>query len=268
MQCTIPGSFHSNLFFRDFDPCFGSEVLEEADSDLNISVDIEDEEQDVAEAGLGVLPNESNNKSTPPVEDHERQTAPVEKKKSSPLRFPIGSPKKINFGPKKAAESGGGPPKPPRSYDYAPLLEESSKSSGGGRKTPLDLLSSKMRKGSSSGGGGGKSDELDEFKSCDSENKTAEERAEENLYVTLPVSPRDTHSPASLTPPFRESPPPPLPATLPPSAKPKQTTMYENVWIESQPPPAIPPPVLDPATACEDGGGGEPPAVPPRNGNF
>ena len=147
------------------------------------------------------------------------------KKSFSPkTKFPIGSPKKINFGP----------PKPPRSFDCASgeVLKKDQQS-----RSAKDLFSitSKRKQNKDDS-----NDDIDELKS--EMKKEAEKTSEDNLYVTLPVRgkcsspgsnvniPSPTSAPPTL-PPSTPS-PPPLPASSPPSAsKPKQT-MYENVWIE------------------------------------
>ncbi len=94
--------------------------------------------------------------------------------------------------------------------------------------------------------------------------------AVENLYVKLvdmadsaaagPLPPRERQSGGDVETLPPDTPPPPLPASLPPSAAekadraaPLMATMYENVWIDSSnssKPPASPPAPL--------------PAVPPR----
>ena len=149
------------------------------------------------------------------------------KKSLSPkTKFPIGSPKKINFGP----------PKPPRSFDCASgeVLKKDQQS-----RSAKDLfnIASKRKQNKDDSNDG-----IDELKS--EMKKEAEKTSKDNLYVTLPVrgkcsspgsdvnipSTPPTYAPSTL-PPSTPS-PPPLPASSPPSAsKPKQT-MYENVWIE------------------------------------
>ena len=148
------------------------------------------------------------------------------KKSLSPkTKFPIGSPKKINFGP----------PKPPRSFDCS-SVEVLKKDQQSRSAKDLFNITSKRKQN--------KDDSNDDIDALKVEiKKEAEKKSENNLYVTLPVrgkcsSPgsdvNNPSPPTSAPPPLPPSTPspPPLPASNPPSAsKPKQT-MYENVWIE------------------------------------
>ena len=236
----------------------------------------------------------------------EQQPTVIQKKKVVPIKakFPVDSPKKINFGP----------PKPPRHFDYVALSAGNSSSqqqqttpaadrkaaaasSGGGQRklSPRQLFDKLRRDPTEERSPVLRSDEMaesgqDERKVCydnsnsdlcdeDSDNreKQADKNAKvspsavgrqtaENLYVRLGGGGGETEENVYAeagTPLPPDTPPPPLPVSLPPSAEKANrgqpmVTMYENVWIDGQTVSLSPPSCSPPPAAAL-------PTVPPRS---
>ena len=198
---------------RDFDPCF--DQLEEGESNGN---DEDDEGLEVeelydqideitisAEVGMDPSPKAKPRK-----------------------KFPIGSPKKINFGP----------PKPPRNFYYSSTKIEEDSKAGEMRDLPSRLKtmlseSNLMRAITKS--------DVETAEKAGGEQKAEKELcarqrgspATENIYVTVPFLPTEEEE---------EVTPPPLPSSKPPASKNERpVTMYENVWVEPPTGPPLPP---------------------------
>ena len=184
---------------RDFDPCF-DDLEEEDDADDGQEVDeLYDQIDEIT------VRQEVNDEPVPKVKPR--------------TKFPVGSPKKINFGP----------PKPPRNFYYNSTKEDEEP------KTKESKVSPKSLKTMFS-----ESNLVKAMKKCEAE-RTVEEPSElckkqpeqvvaENIYVTVsaPTQP--------------DTPPPPLPSSRPPPARTERpVTMYENVWVEPQCLPPLPP---------------------------
>ena len=193
---------------RDFDPCFDDLEEEEDNGDLEQEVD-ELYDQIDAMAGRQEVRDDSVPKVMPRT------------------KFPVGSPKKINFGP----------PKPPRNFNYSSIKEDEESKPKETKVSPKSLkamlsesnLLKAMKKSDSSPGA--PADQKDFCK------KQTDKAATENIYVTVPFS---SSSEVDLV--TERQTPPPLPSSRPPVLKPDRTvTMYENVWVEPQSLPPIPP---------------------------
>ena len=199
---------------RNFDPCFGTHE-EDNDNDCDISEELSPEYED-----CDVIYDQ--------IDEFKMDKNPSQSDFAMPkVKFPVGSPKKINFGP----------PKPPRNFPPSPKKEEARtpvKPSSSVRNLKSMLSESALLKR------GGQA-------AAEARVSPCPVAGEDNIYVTAPVwlSRDATTDPGSPGP----SPsPPPLPSTLPPSAPPPpRPQMYENVWVEPPcPAPAPGPPQLPP----------------------
>ena len=198
---------------RDFDPCF--DQVEEADSpgteEEDEAIEVEELYDQIDEITI----------SGEVVMDPTPKAKPRKK-------FPIGSPKKINFGP----------PKPPRNFNYSSTKKEEESKPLEMRDIPSRLKSmlsesnlvraikkSDVEAAEKAAG----DDQRAEKELCARQSSTA---ASENIYVTVPFLPQDEDEPA----------PPPLPTSKPPARKnDRPVTMYENVWVEPPAGPPLPP---------------------------
>ena len=205
---------------RDFDPCF--DQVEEGESNEN-----EDDEEAIEVEELYdqideiTISGEVGMDPTPKAKPRKK--------------FPIGSPKKINFGP----------PKPPRNFNYSATNEESkTKETKELRDIPSRLKT--MLSESNLVRAITKSDLEAAVKAAGGEQKAEKElcarqkgtAATENIYVTVPFLPTEKEEEEEEVE-EEEVAPPPLPASKPPASKSERSvTMYENVWVE---PPAGPP---------------------------
>ena len=197
---------------RDFDPCF--DQVEEADSHGN---EEEDEAIEVEELYDQIDENTISGEGEV-VTDPTPQAKPRKK-------FPIGSPKKINFGP----------PKPPRNFNYSSTKKDEESKAMEMRDIPSRLKT--MLSESNLVRAIKKSDVEAAEKAVGDDHKAEKEMCAkqrntaptENIYVTVPFLPTDDD----------ETTPPPLPTCPPPASKKERpVTMYENVWVE---PPTVPP---------------------------
>ena len=191
---------------RNFDPCFGTQEEDNEDNDCDVSEDLSPEYED-----CDVIYDQ--------IDDLKIDKSPIQSDLAIPkIKFPVGSPKKINFGP----------PKPPRNFPPSPKKEEVRtpvKPSSSVRNLKSMLSESSLLKR------GGKA-------AAEARVSPSPVAGEDNIYVTAPV----WHSRDATTDPGASPSPPPLPSTLPPSAPPPpRPQMYENVWVEPLAGPPLPP---------------------------
>ena len=205
---------------RDFDPCFDQvEEEEEGDSHGNE----EDDEATEGEELYDQIDEITISGQAEVVVDPPPKAKPRKK-------FPIGSPKKINFGP----------PKPPRNFNYSSTTKDEESKPKEIRDIPSRLKSllsesnlvraitkSDVEAAEKAAG----DDQKAEKELCAKQRNTA---ATENIYVTVPFLPAEEDE---TTPPPLPSCPPPAPARV----KDRAVTMYENVWVEPPSGPPLPP---------------------------
>ena len=202
---------------RDFDPCFDQVKEEEGDSHGNE----EDDEATEVEELYDQIDEITISGQTEVVMDSPPKAKPRKK-------FPIGSPKKINFGP----------PKPPRNFNYSSTTKDEESKTKDIRdlssrlKTMLsesNLVRAIKKSDVEATEKAAGDDHRAEKELCARQRNTA---ASENIYVTVPFLPSEED----------ETTPPPLPTCPPPArVKERAVTMYENVWVEPPAGPPLPP---------------------------
>ena len=185
---------------RDFDPCFDD--LEEED---NLDRDHEEVDELYDQINEIAATQEVTVDSPPKVKPR--------------TKFPVGSPKKINFGP----------PKPPRNFNYTSIKEDGevpTKETKASQKSLKTMLSESNLVRALK-----KSEEKEVEEDPGLCKKQTDQPAVENIYVTIPRS----SPPESQTP-------PPLPSSRPPAMSAERPlTLYENVWVEGHCLPPVPP---------------------------
>ena len=211
---------------RDFDPCYD---IEENDVESDADCDVIDKgDNGSCEAIYDQIDemklSNDNSPTTEPDDLIDESKLPIVKPRT---KFPLGSPKKLNFGP----------PKPPRNFNYSSKSPEPPKSGPSPMKGLRSMLSDSnlLRRDTKT---------PDQEDLCKKPDMAA--GSGENIYITVPVmNTNDATSDTSDTQgneAHSPSPPPPLPTSQPPTTRRgKGVTMYENVWVEPLEGPPLPP---------------------------